>query len=60
MYVTKALVVATLVGLFLLAEGEGPWKYAFSLRGPAVDVASSPAVAKPVDNRACEIGAPAP
>lgn len=58
MYVTKALVVATLVGLFLLAEGEGPWTHAFSLRAPAVDVSSSTAAVKPADNRACETGAP--
>ncbi len=60
MYVTKALVVATLVGLFLLAEGEGPWKHAFSLRAPAVDVSSSGAAPKPVDNSGCEVGAATP
>ena len=60
MYVTKALVVATLVGLFLLAEGEGPWTHAFSLRAPAADVSSPTSAAKAADKRACETGAPAP
>lgn len=60
MYVTKALVVATLIGLFLLAEGEGPWKHAFSLRAPAVDASSSPAAPKPVDSRGSEVSALAP
>jgi hypothetical protein len=60
MYVTKALVVATLVGLFVLAEGEGPWKHAFSLRVPPADSSSSDATQKPIDNPGCEVGAPAP